>query len=273
THHKHHLVLGRVADCDAHLFVEDPAGGHRFSHQDAVALGVALRPEGKVHRVPVVDLIERVGAAIDGIAANDKVRGVAGQRLIGDHRRARVRGRLVGAVQHWPKPGAGAQHSRQKQSKRGRASALVSRIAVHFLLLHMLLFCDSRPTGENRRTKRRKVPLRITRVLTISVPIVALLYTIGIDTVITTSYYIWPGQVHFGFGGARRVGEEAKTEGARNVFVIGDPGVAAAGLLDPIVESLAAAGLAHVTYTDVVPNPDTGSVDTAVAAFRESQAD
>ncbi|HJZ48901.1 MAG TPA: iron-containing alcohol dehydrogenase, partial [Roseiflexaceae bacterium] len=90
---------------------------------------------------------------------------------------------------------------------------------------------------------------------------------------ITTSYYIWPGQVHFGFGVARRVGEEAKTEGARNVFVIGDPGVAAAGLLDPIVESLAAAGLAHVTYTDVVPNPDTGSVDTAVAAFRESEAD
>jgi alcohol dehydrogenase len=89
----------------------------------------------------------------------------------------------------------------------------------------------------------------------------------------TTSYYIWPGQVHFGFGVARRVGQEALAEGARRVFVIADPGVAAAGLLEPITASLAAAGLAHEIYTDVVPNPDTGSVDAAVAAFRASDAD
>src|SRR5689334_14502081 len=88
-----------------------------------------------------------------------------------------------------------------------------------------------------------------------------------------TSYYIWPGQVHFGFGAARRAGQEAKAEGASNVFVIADPGVVAAGLLAPVVESLAAAGLAHVVYSEVVPNPDTGSVDAAVAAFRESHAD
>jgi alcohol dehydrogenase class IV len=90
---------------------------------------------------------------------------------------------------------------------------------------------------------------------------------------IATSYYIWPGQVHFGFGAARRIGQEAKAEGAVNVFVIADPGVVAAGLLDPILQSLAAAGLAHVLYTDVVPNPDTGSVDAAAAVFRESAAD
>jgi len=89
----------------------------------------------------------------------------------------------------------------------------------------------------------------------------------------TTSYYIWPGQVHFGFGAARRAGQEAKAEGATNIFVLADPGVVAAGLLAPVTESLAAAGLAYVVYTQVVPNPDTGSVDAAVAAFRESQAD
>jgi alcohol dehydrogenase class IV len=88
-----------------------------------------------------------------------------------------------------------------------------------------------------------------------------------------TSYYIWPGQVHFGFGAARRVGQEAQAEGAKLVFVIADPGVVAAGLLEPIIESLEAAGLAHLVYTNVVPNPDTGSVDAAVAAFRASQAD
>jgi alcohol dehydrogenase class IV len=89
----------------------------------------------------------------------------------------------------------------------------------------------------------------------------------------TTSYYIWPGQVHFGFGAARRVGQEAQAEGAKRVFVIADPGVVAAGLLEPVVESLQAAGLAHVIYTEVVPNPDTGSVDAAVAAFHASAAD
>jgi alcohol dehydrogenase class IV len=89
----------------------------------------------------------------------------------------------------------------------------------------------------------------------------------------TTSYYIWPGQVHFGFGAARRAGQEAQAEGATNVFVVADPGVVAAGLLDPITEALEASGLAHVIYTDVAPNPDTSSVDAVVAAYRESDAD
>jgi alcohol dehydrogenase class IV len=51
----------------------------------------------------------------------------------------------------------------------------------------------------------------------------------------TTSYYIWPGQVHLGFGVARRAGQEARADGARNAFVIADPGVVAAGLLAPII--------------------------------------
>jgi alcohol dehydrogenase class IV len=89
----------------------------------------------------------------------------------------------------------------------------------------------------------------------------------------TTSYYIFPGQVHLGFGAARLVGSEAKSEGAENVFVIADPGVVAAGLVEPVTESLEAAGLAYVVYDQVVPNPDTASVDAAAAAFHESQAD
>src|SRR2546423_8814553 len=88
-----------------------------------------------------------------------------------------------------------------------------------------------------------------------------------------TSYYIWPGQVHFGFGAARRVGQEAQAEGAKHVFVIADPGVVAAGLLEPVADSLRSAGLAHMIYTDVVPNPDTGSVDAAVDTYRASEAD
>jgi alcohol dehydrogenase class IV len=89
----------------------------------------------------------------------------------------------------------------------------------------------------------------------------------------TTSYYIWPGQVHLGFGAARRVGAEARAEGARSVFVIADPGVVAAGLLEPVTSSLAEAGLAYIVSDRVVPNPDTASIDMAAAAFRASAAD
>jgi alcohol dehydrogenase class IV len=47
----------------------------------------------------------------------------------------------------------------------------------------------------------------------------------------------------------------------------------AAGLAAPVIASLTAAGLAHVLYDQVVPNPDAPSVDAAVAAYRASGAD
>ncbi|GIK43488.1 MAG: alcohol dehydrogenase [Chloroflexota bacterium] len=87
------------------------------------------------------------------------------------------------------------------------------------------------------------------------------------------SYYIWPGQVHFGFGAVELVGREAKALPAGHVFVIADPGVAAAGLTEPVTASLKAAKLSYDLYDRVVPNPDTESVDAAVIAFNESKAD
>jgi alcohol dehydrogenase class IV len=87
------------------------------------------------------------------------------------------------------------------------------------------------------------------------------------------SYYIWPGQVQFGFGAAGLVGQEARTHQASHVFIIADPGVVAAGLTEPVIASLKVAGLSYNLYDRVIPNPDTESVDTAVTAFRESEAD
>lgn len=87
------------------------------------------------------------------------------------------------------------------------------------------------------------------------------------------SHYIWPGQVQFGFGAAALVGREAKALQSSHIFVIADPGVVAAGLTHPVTDSLKAAGLSYDLYDRVVPNPDTGSVDAAVAAFLESKAD
>jgi alcohol dehydrogenase class IV len=85
--------------------------------------------------------------------------------------------------------------------------------------------------------------------------------------------YIWPGQVHFGFGAVELVGREARACQARHVFVVGDPGVIAAGLLEPVIASLKVAGLAYLVYDRVKPNPDGESVEAAAQAFRESGAD
>jgi len=54
---------------------------------------------------------------------------------------------------------------------------------------------------------------------------------------------------------------------------VGDPGVVAAGLLEPVIASLKAAGLAHVVYDRVKPNPAGESVEAAAQAYRESEAD
>jgi alcohol dehydrogenase class IV len=87
------------------------------------------------------------------------------------------------------------------------------------------------------------------------------------------SHYIWPGQVYVGYGAAGRVGQEAKADGARMVFLLADPFVASSGMLEPIIHSLKALDIAYTVYDKVVPNPDTTSVDAAVAAFRASEAD
>lgn len=89
----------------------------------------------------------------------------------------------------------------------------------------------------------------------------------------TSSYYIFPDQVHFGFGVAQKTGAEAKAEGAQHALVIADPGVIAAGLIVSVVESLKSAGVAHSVYDKVIPNPDSPSVDAAVDAYHAANAD
>lgn len=84
---------------------------------------------------------------------------------------------------------------------------------------------------------------------------------------------ILPRQVHFGFGAIELVGETANALGAKRVFIVADPGVITAGLVEPIAASLKAANLSYVVYDKVVPNPDTQSVDAAVGAFGDSRAD
>ena len=87
------------------------------------------------------------------------------------------------------------------------------------------------------------------------------------------STYIFPGQVHFGFGAVERIAEEVKAYCGSHVFIIADPGVIAAGLVETITAPLNAAEISFEIYGEVIPNPDTDSVDAAVEAFRSSGAD
>ncbi len=89
----------------------------------------------------------------------------------------------------------------------------------------------------------------------------------------TNAYYIFPDQVHLGFGAARRAGPVLEAENARHAFVIADPGVTSAGLVEPVLSCLARSGMAHTLHTQVVPNPDCASVDAAADAYRASEAD
>jgi 4-hydroxybutyrate dehydrogenase len=89
----------------------------------------------------------------------------------------------------------------------------------------------------------------------------------------TRSHYVWPGQTHFGVGVAALAGEQARALHTTRAFVLADPGVVAAGLLEQILPALAAARIEYQVYDQIVPNPDVPSVDAAGAACRASGAD
>jgi len=91
------------------------------------------------------------------------------------------------------------------------------------------------------------------------------------DTKIST--YVWPGDTHFGFGAAALTGREASAQGGRRAFILTDPGVSAAGLLEPVEASLKAEDVSFSVYQAIPPNPDFGSVEAAAAAFRADGAD
>jgi alcohol dehydrogenase len=89
----------------------------------------------------------------------------------------------------------------------------------------------------------------------------------------TIATYLWPGNTRFGYGAVALAGQEAQRLGASHAFILTDPGVEAAGLAAPVIQSLSAAGVAYTLYTHCPPNPDVESVDAAAAAFRASGAD
>jgi alcohol dehydrogenase class IV len=79
-----------------------------------------------------------------------------------------------------------------------------------------------------------------------------------------------PGaRVEFGAGAVARLPDAVASLGQARAFVVTDPGVRAAGVLDRVLAVLVAAGLEHAVFDGIRPNPTTGDLD---AAGRQARA-
>jgi alcohol dehydrogenase len=76
-----------------------------------------------------------------------------------------------------------------------------------------------------------------------------------------------------GVGVAAQAGQRAKEMGATRVLLVSDAGVAGAGLLKPIEESLRAAGLPFGTFTDIQADPTADSVERQAGLLKQHGAD
>ena len=80
-------------------------------------------------------------------------------------------------------------------------------------------------------------------------------------------------EIVFGAGSRKSVANFASNFGARHVFLVSDPGVAAAGWVDEIVTLLTDAGIRSTVYTGVSPNPKVDEVMTGAELYKSSECD
>ncbi len=88
-----------------------------------------------------------------------------------------------------------------------------------------------------------------------------------------TVRWAFPTQIVFGAGAVKDTGAELARLGVRRALVVTDGGVKKAGLVDPVLGSLGAAGVAAAVYDGVAGNPLEKHVDDGAAAYRAHRAD
>jgi len=80
-------------------------------------------------------------------------------------------------------------------------------------------------------------------------------------------------QTVFGEGCIVELGQRAKAAGYKHGFVVTDPGIRAAGILDSVLASLDEAEVPYTVYENVTPNPTIPEVDTGVQVSKEVGGD
>jgi alcohol dehydrogenase class IV len=79
--------------------------------------------------------------------------------------------------------------------------------------------------------------------------------------------------MHFGFGTALQVGPEAKRLGAGKVMVLSGPNVAKSGIMEPVFDSLKAAGLDYDHFDQVEEEPTISNFYEALTAAKAGNFD
>ncbi|QKV96167.1 iron-containing alcohol dehydrogenase [Streptomyces sp. NA02950] len=75
-------------------------------------------------------------------------------------------------------------------------------------------------------------------------------------------------RIEFGPGHIGRLPALIAATGHDRAFVVTDPGLRAAGVLEPVLKILQAAGLEYAVHDEVAPNPSTANVDAGAARAR-----
>ncbi|WP_051348358.1 iron-containing alcohol dehydrogenase [Peribacillus kribbensis] len=82
-----------------------------------------------------------------------------------------------------------------------------------------------------------------------------------------------PTLIEFGFGKASLLGERLLKLGVGNVFLVSDKGVASAGLLQKLEQSLQTSDIHFKTYLEVEPDPSLETIDLGAEAFNSGKYD
>lgn len=85
--------------------------------------------------------------------------------------------------------------------------------------------------------------------------------------------FFCPTRIVHGSGSVARLGRELQALGGRRAFIVTDPGIIKAGLLESVVEALDDAGIHHTVFDRVGHDAQVGTVDDGARMCREQQAD
>ncbi|MGZ5957933.1 MAG: iron-containing alcohol dehydrogenase, partial [Myxococcaceae bacterium] len=85
--------------------------------------------------------------------------------------------------------------------------------------------------------------------------------------------FSWPTRVVLGPGALRRLPEEVRRLGLHRPLVVTDAGVVKAGLVDRVISILGEAGLVHVLFDRVTPDPTERDVFAGLEAYRTGGCD
>jgi alcohol dehydrogenase len=94
-----------------------------------------------------------------------------------------------------------------------------------------------------------------------------------LDPARTFNFLPLPTDVHFGCGIAGSLPDHVHRLGGRRVLVVTDPGVRAAGIVDPILGSLDRCGIPVTVFDDVTADSGSALISEAVDALKAGGAD